>query len=118
MRHTQTPFWDRWDNPLGPIPPKRKGHDVFLAAKAIAGWCVASLQVVTPGKDFHLKRGDRWVQVTVGSKILRTSGGTLAMPGVATVEADVAYVWLAPIVEALGGTAKFDASRRVVDVRF
>lgn len=114
MRHTQTPLWDRWDNPLGPIPPKRKGHDVFLAAKAIAGWCVASLQVVTPGKDFHLKRGDRWVQVTVGSNILRTSGGTLAMPGVATVEADVA----APIVEALGGTAKFDASRRVVDVRF
>lgn len=118
MRHTQTPYWDRWDNPLGPIPPMRKGNDVFLAAKAIAGWCDASLQVVTPGKDFHLKRGDRWVQVTVGSKILRTSGGTLAMPGVAKVEGDVAYVWLAPIVDALGGAAKFDPSRRTMDVRF
>ena len=116
--HTRTPNWDRWDNPLGPRPPRREGSQVWLSAKSVAAWCGASMQVLTPDKVVQLSRGGLWVQITVGSKLLRTQKGTIAMPGAARMEEGSIFLWLAPVVEALGGKATFDRDRRVVDVQF
>jgi Tol biopolymer transport system component len=122
VRVNGQPVYDRsgWKWEWGPIAARREGREVWLPLRAAADWLGARLMVVKPERGARLTRGDRWAEVLLGSPTIATASGRRSMPGPARADpsgsgaAERGMVAFRPLVKALGGTASFDHTGRLL----
>jgi hypothetical protein len=100
----------RADDAPAPPPVRLVGGDVYAAALPLAGALGARLEWRHAGRGVRLTAGDKWIEVTAGTPLARTSDGASLLPTCPILVLDALWLPAAPVLGRIGGDCRRDGA--------
>jgi hypothetical protein len=107
--------WKNGSSSPEPVnPPEKRGNDIRLQLTTAVRWLGLRLRMLREEKPYRvrLEAPSGWIELEQGSRWALTPKGRRRLPEPVRLKNDHLVTYLRPIVEALGGTMRWDRHKR------